>query len=58
MKKEELRNAMIGTTTVKFHHWVVKNTEDDDDSKISFGLVEYPDGIMREVSHAYIKFID
>jgi len=56
MSKEELRNAMVGATAVKFHHWVIKQMEDNAPSQISYGLEEYPDGRLKEISHAYIKF--
>ena len=57
MKKEDLRSVMIGTTHAKFHHWVLKETDDNENSQISYALVEYDNGKMKEISHNYIKFI-
>ncbi|MDL5514423.1 hypothetical protein QSE00_21600 [Arenibacter sp. M-2] len=59
MKNEELRSVSVGHRIGKFHHWVIKVVDvDDDTSQISNALIEFPGGKLEELSHSHITFLD
>ena len=59
MKNQELRSVSVGPRLGKFHHWVIKEVDiEDDTSEISYGLIEFPVGKLEEISHLYITFLD